>query len=541
MPRLKSHSVLAGTAVPHASAKVIGPADPSAFRRVTVVLQSRMPAAERKARIARFATQLPHQREYLKPREFAGLCGADPDHLKAVERFAKANGLRVESSSAILRNVVITGSTEEFSKVFQLVMEEYAQKHGHYTSHSGPIYVPKELSPIIESILGLDDQPLKREVVMLPKGRTGFMTPAQVAEAYSFPPDTDGDGQKVGIVLPGCGMEMDSVRYHFQHAGLAMPQVKLMEILGGTSQAASREDVALVLSVLDGKTTLTKDTVPVFSRGMNTIESNMDVIVAGSFAPKALILVYAAPDSHQGAFHALAHATTDPGHPAVISCSWSSLETAYAPAVIKTMNTVFQLAALQGTTICFSSGDDGDGTLWNLAKTPTVHYPASSPYVLACGGTSLRAVRKAFTEVSWNEKSGSMRMASGGGYSVLNPRQSWQKHASPGNGGRGVPDVAGKADVRGGYEMDASGLTFTMGGTSAATPMWAALATRLNQALGVKVGMLGPLLYDKRFRGAFREILTSDNGAYKAGPGWNPVTGLGSPNGAALLQALRGD
>ncbi len=500
-----------------------------------------MSLAERKSRIARFAKQLPHEREYLKRKDFARLCGADPDHLKAVEGFAKENGLRVESSSLLRRSVVLTGSTEAFATTLGVVLQRYKEKHRQYTSHTGPIYVPKALSPIIESILGLDERPLKREVVLMPKGKIDFMTAAQVATAYSFPPDTDGDGQKLGIVLPGCGMEMASVEDHFKHAGLPMPQIKLVSVLGGTNQPSSRDDVSLVLSVFSGKTTLNAESMAAFSRGMNTIESNMDVIVAGSFAPKALILVYAAPDSHQGAFHALAHATTDPGHPAVISCSWSSIESAYEPALIKTMNTLFQLAALQGITLCFSSGDDGDGTLWGLAKTPTVHYPASSPYVLACGGTSLRAAGAKFTEVSWNEKAGKMRMASGGGYSVANPRPTWQKRATQAAGGRGVPDVAAKADVQGGYEMDASGLTFTMGGTSAATPMWAALATRLNQAMGVNVGMLGPLFYDKRFRGAFRQMLTSDNGAYKVAPGWNPVTGWGSPNGVELLRALRGE
>jgi kumamolisin len=136
-------------------------------------------------------------------------------------------------------------------------------------------------------------------------------------------------------------------------------------------------------------------------------------------------------------------------------------------------------------------------------------------------------------------------MASTGGASSLFPLPNWQVSAKvrdkAGRDGRGVPDVAAKADVAEGYGILVAGLDIAMGGTSAAAPLWAALAARLNEKLGAPVGFLAPLLYQRRFRGALRDITRGDNGPrFRASRGWDPCTGWGTPNGTALLAALRG-
>ncbi|HUE01149.1 MAG TPA: hypothetical protein VMR62_16365, partial [Bryobacteraceae bacterium] len=104
---------------------------------------------------------------------------------------------------------------------------------------------------------------------------------------------------------------------------------------------------------------------------------------------------------------------------------------------------------------------------------------------------------------------------------------------------RGVPDVSGDADPVTGYQVRVDGKNMVIGGTSAVAPLWAGLIALINQQLGKPVGFVQPALY-KIGTPAFRDIITGNNGGYQAAKNWDPCTGLGSPNGAALLKALQG-
>jgi kumamolisin len=133
--------------------------------------------------------------------------------------------------------------------------------------------------------------------------------------------------------------------------------------------------------------------------------------------------------------------------------------------------------------------------------------------------------------------------ATGGGISPAFPRPGWQRTPAASNGtGRGVPDVAAVADPSTGYQVRVAGKATTLGGTSAAAPLWAALICRLSQALGSPLGLLGPALYAAAAPGApapgLKDITEGDNGAYRAAAGWDPCTGLGTPQGAELLAHL---
>ena len=156
-------------------------------------------------------------------------------------------------------------------------------------------------------------------------------------------------------------------------------------------------------------------------------------------------------------------------------------------------------------------------------------------------------------ETVWNGGSGG---ATGGGVSDTFPLPGWQATAgvpvrvsTGGTGGapstgRGVPDVAGAADPATGYRVLVDGTEQVIGGTSAVAPLWAALVCRLAQALGRGPGFLPLALYAGAKPGrpapGFRDITEGDNGAYPAGPGWDACTGLGTPEGTALLAALQG-
>jgi kumamolisin len=154
------------------------------------------------------------------------------------------------------------------------------------------------------------------------------------------------------------------------------------------------------------------------------------------------------------------------------------------------------------------------------------------------------------SETVWNDAPNlpnpSSAGATGGGVSAFFPLPSYQSSANipgsvnpPNNAGRGVPDVAGDADPNTGYSVRVDGQPAVYGGTSAVAPLWAGLITLINQKLGKPLGYINPLLYNQGVAaGGFRDIVSGNNGAYKAGPGWDACTGLGSPNGTVLSDAL---
>jgi kumamolisin len=117
-------------------------------------------------------------------------------------------------------------------------------------------------------------------------------------------------------------------------------------------------------------------------------------------------------------------------------------------------------------------------------------------------------------------------------------RPDWQaKDVSQSN--RGVPDVAGNADPETGYKVQVDGQQLVIGGTSAVAPLCAGLIALLNQKLKSRIGFINPLLYTMDESSCFRDISSGNNGAYSAGPGWDATTGLGSPVGIQIGQALQ--
>jgi kumamolisin len=282
-------------------------------------------------------------------------------------------------------------------------------------------------------------------------------------------------------------------------------------------------------------------------------EVMLDIEVAGAIVPKAVIAVYFAPNTDAGFLNALREAVHDSTNkPSVISISWGGPEPDWTGQSLRDFDAACQEAAAMGVTICVAAGDHGADDTDTPSRRVMVDFPASSPHVLACGGTHLEANNGSISkETVWNTHDG---WATGGGVSEVFPLPVWQtdahvpKSVNSGTGpGRGVPDVAGDADADTGYVVLVDGSEGASGGTSAVAPLWAALLTRLNQQLGRPVGFINPLLYQlpNNVKG-FRDIVTGDNGAfpndkkfYSAAPGWDACTGWGSPKGTELLRFLR--
>jgi kumamolisin len=207
-----------------------------------------------------------------------------------------------------------------------------------------------------------------------------------------------------------------------------------------------------------------------------------------------------------------------------------------------------QSAAALGITITAAAGDNGstDGVTGGQNH---VDFPASSPHVLACGGTKLLGSGSNITsEVVWNELTNN-EGATGGGVSNVFPLPPWQAGAGvpkPTNaaGGRGVPDVAGDADPTTGYVIRVDGKNMVIGGTSAVAPLWAGLIAVANAQNGKSAGFIQPAIYAAKGKAAFNDITSGTNFTgtpvgFKAGPGWDACTGLGSPIGTKLIAVVK--
>ncbi|CAI8831970.1 pseudomonalisin [Burkholderia ambifaria] len=199
------------------------------------------------------------------------------------------------------------------------------------------------------------------------------------------------------------------------------------------------------------------------------------------------------------------------------------------------IDTLFELAVAQGQTFAVSSGDSGS-VAYGCSGT-SVQYPATSPYVVAVGGTSLYTNGNGSYagETAWD--------GSGGGISGIEPIPSWQSNvpALKGRFFRGMPDIAFDADPYSGAQVVVGGQLQIVGGTSLSAPLFAATWARmLSGGCAASLGFAAPTLYSAQATtpSIFRDVTNGSNGAYSAGSGWDFVTGWGTPNVSALHSAI---
>ena len=293
------------------------------------------------------------------------------------------------------------------------------------------------------------------------------------------------------------------------------------------------------------------DTPATENRGDSTGEVMLDLCIAGAVCPGAKIFMYFTEFTSKGWVDAIHDAVAGKNNISVITISYGNPEqdpnSLWTQMGVKLTDQAFEAAAALGITICCSSGDDGSSDAGG--GKAEVDFPASSPNVLAVGGTKLKASKnKISSEVVWNEIRQQLG-ASGGGISTVFSKPAYQDGVKippsvnpPHQIGRGLPDVAAVGDPDTGVIiMHVNGKSLdSVGGTSASAPLWAGLIIRLNQALKARCGFLNQLLYTKFTSGVLRDITKGNNGAYEAAKGWDACTGFGSPDGQKLLKALGG-
>jgi kumamolisin len=492
--------------------------------------------------------------------------GADPADVDLVRRELGSRGLEVTAVHAVTRRVKVAGTLGDLSSAFGTTLRQVSSpdpRGGGRVTHryrEGPLYLPAALDGVVTAVLGLDTRPQAQ-----PRFRTQSdaaaaqgtsYAPNQVADIYSFPAGTTGAGQTVAVIELGGGFTTSDLDAYFGGLGIATPSITAASVDGASNNPGDTSGAS--------------------------VEVNLDIDVIGAAAPGAAQVVYFAPNNgDQGFVDAISDAAQASPAPIAISISWGQSEDSWTAQGLSAMNQAMSDAAALGITVCAAAGDSGSSDGVNDGQVH-VDFPASSPYALGCGGTKLvadPATGVVSSEVVWNELA-SNEGAGGGGVSDQFALPSWQANAGvgpraasqpaaaapapaasavdpmasehrghnpssgSGTGGRGVPDVAGNADPVTGYQIYQGGQAQVVGGTSAVAPLWSALIARLAQATGKRFGLTQPLLYAGVSPGTdvpgFRDITSGNNGAYAAGPGWDSCTGLGVPDGTALLSRLQG-
>ena len=530
-PNPRNPLALAGSdRAPLAGAREVGPANPNETVDATIRLRSR---AGKKPIVDPEEFTKPVEKRKLYSREqFAQEHGANPADIARVEKFAQEYNLKVKEKSAPRRTVILSGTVSAMNKAFGVELKRYDHPGGEYRGRTGQIHLPADLHEVVEGVFGLDNRPQAKPHFRRRHARAGARaatvnvsyTPVQVATLYDYPTSVDGTGECIALVELGGGFNPTDLNNYWSQLNL------------------SKTPTVSAVSVGNGSNSPTGD--PSGPDG----EVMLDIEVAGSIAPGARIVAYFAENTDAGFLNAITTAVHDTtNNPSVLSISWGGPESSWTQQAMTSMDEAFQSAAALGVTVCVAAGDNGSSDGVTTDTLNHVDFPASSPNVLACGGTTLEASGNTIaSEVVWNELANN-EGATGGGISDVFPLPSYQASANVppsanpgGRVGRGVPDVAGDADPSTGYDTLVDGQSGVIGGTSAVAPLWAGLIALINQDMGKPAGFINPLLYQNVSEDETNDITQGNNGAYSAGHGWDACTGLGSPIGTAVEASLSG-
>jgi kumamolisin len=480
-------------------------------------LQARLQAGEKISADEMTARYLPLQSDYdrtaawLVAEGFA-LTVADPNHT----------------------NLYARGTVAGIANAFGVTFARVATGDGEFTSAITAPSLPADIAPAVLGIDGL--QPHVRAHV--PKharpsatsainSDKGFFTPSDISAYYQVPSTLTGAGQTIAIIIDA-NVQTSDLTAFWTAAGLpqTIADFTAVPVNGG---AVSQSDVG---------------------------ESTLDVEWAGGIATGAKIRLYTISSLINTRISAactqiLSDAKTD-STIRVVSMSFGGTESPFT-----SLQQTFAQMASAGITVCAASGDGGSNPNPNTgfygASNPlSVSYPASDPSVTGVGGTTvgLDSNFNGISETSWFQISGGSTSGTGGGFSSLFTRPSWQVGTGlPAGNARCVPDLALVSDGSvSGQQIGAlvvqGGVVQGAGGTSLATQVFGGMVALLNQARASaglsSLGLLGPIIYPLIGSGDFNDITTGNNGAYNATVGYDLCTGIGSTNMTKLVLGSQG-
>jgi len=504
----------------------------------------------------------PDYHRWLTPEQYADRFGMSPADLARVTSWLISAGFTIESTARGRDWIAFSGTAEQVDTAFHASVHRYlVGGESHFAAATAPV-IPPDLQPSVATVLGLNDfhpRPMLKPGYTTPSGHS--LAPGDLALIYDinglYNAGFSGTGQTIAIVGQAVGdlsllSDVEEFRTNF---GLGPAGVQLFT-----------------------------DGTPAPNGPLDLQEADLDLEWAGAIAPNAT-LVYVYGDADGAALFAI-----DQDLAPIISESFGSCETETLPSASSTFETQAQKANAMGITWIAASGDSGaadcDLTSEPAAlQGPAVNFPASIPEVTAVGGTEFNegdglywspfngatggSALGYIPETAWNDTVFGTNLsttlaATGGGGSTFYSKPLWQTGLGvPADSVRNVPDIAlaasGKHDP---YTVVISGELMTIGGTSAATPVFAGILALLNQYLGENgAGNINPNLYGLAAAPSlFHDIVTGSNivpcvfGAapqancpaagygygYYAGPGYDLATGLGSVDACNLVTGWRG-
>lgn len=568
---------------PLADATPAGELDTSERAEVTLMLRRR---AEIPADIVEGPTVLTAD-------ELAERYGADPADVDLVRQTMAGLGLEVTEVYPGSRRVKVAGTVGDLSRAFgvtlQLVSSPDPRGHGTITHRyrEGPVSVPAPLADVVTAVLGLDTRPQARPHFRsrgaAPAAHGTTYPPNQVADIYTFPAGTTGAGQTIAVIELGGGFSTSDLDAYFGSLGIPVPPISAAGVDGGSNAPGSDPngadvEVALDVDVIGAAAPGAAQVVYFAPNSDNGFVDAISTAAHASPAPIAISISWGQSEDSwttQGR-SAMDAAMADAAALGITVCVASG-DNGSGDAVNDGQAHVDFPASSPHALGCGGTkllADPGTGAI-----TSEVVWNETAANEGAGGG----GVSDHFPQPSWQANAGVPARASGSaaappaasagdasdagaGAGVGAPdaeaeaagRRRHHKPTgtgggtggtggtgAPGGGGmRGVPDVAGNADPVTGYQIYSGGRSQVVGGTSAVAPLWAALISRLAEATGTRFGLIQPLLYAGISPGTdvpgFHDITSGNNGAYSAGPGWDACSGLGSPDGTALLTRLKG-
>ncbi|HEX3092868.1 MAG TPA: S53 family peptidase [Candidatus Angelobacter sp.] len=515
-----------------ASAKRLRNANPDSPVEITVNIRSRgVPDAN----------HLPQRA--LTPEQYAAQYGASEEDVQKVRNVLESYGIKVDGVSQATGSIRASGTVAAMEAAFSPNLGIYqSDDQGEYRGREGELSIPAELQGIVTGVFGLDQRRVARRRHVAASTHLKPLSSVDLEKRYNFPPGA-AENQHIGIAEFGGGVFPDEVSKFCQKQGRPVPSVKIVPV---NLQALTPAEISHLPAQQQ------KDAVEI------SVEVMMDIEIIAGLCSQGNISVYFATFDQKGWVDLLDKVIAD--RPVTLSVSWGAPEDSsdWSTAARKAINQRLAAAAAQGITICISSGDDGSGD--ELADGRAhVDFPSSSPFVLSVGGTMLVHHGNTTVEQTWHQGTGVRATgggATGGGVSVFFARPQWQnvqvQSLNPGSiDGRIIPDVAALAGPPF-YLLVLPDGTDNNGGTSASAPLWASLIARLNAKMppDKQQRFLTPLLYQAgpngKSRGTTCQDITMGNNTsspqpgvgYQARPGFDAVTGWGTPNGTALLAVL---
>jgi pro-kumamolisin-like protein len=517
----------------------------------------------------------PQYHQYLTPSEFAARYGPSPAEVQDVSSTLRSEGLSVGSAAQGSELLPVSGNAGLVSSVFATPLERVGlSSRASALVNTAEPEIPAALSGDISGIVGMDG--LAQPHSMLRRGtRTSAPAPAQSHalgshDAVSGPQACPTAASAAG----GTGHTSTELATDYGLSDLlSQGRTGIGETIGVVEfEQFSPGDISTFEAcyVLDNPIrTVTVDATP-SGPAAGSGESALDIEMAAVNAPSATILVYEAPNEDNGASSLdLYNRIAADDLAQTITTSWGICEEDNTSGDAAAEDTIFARMATQGQTMVAAAGDEGSEDCFasDGGSELAVDDPGSQPDVTSVGGTTLVGANVAAQSV-WNNcghadanlcQDANGNGSGGGGYSDRWSKPPWQPGVAALTadndecgftvGCRSVPDLSGDGDPGNGVVAyySSGGGWVDFGGTSAVAPMMAGFFADTNQGCKVPVGMVAPSLYANDNSANFTDITVGENdftatngGLWGATKGYDPASGLGTPDMANLSTALQG-